>query len=190
VPRGKQVFLEVAIEFCDTICKQYFGKYSGIFSSYIGTLFLFILTMNLIPVFAPTSGCGFAAPFDLKPPTRDINVTAALAIVTILMVIIASIADRGPLGFLKSFVDPVFFMLPFNILDYITKPLSLALRLFGNMLGAFIILTMIEVNLPLIIPIPVSAFFDWFDGGLQAMVFTFLTIIYLNQGMGLGEEKS
>jgi F-type H+-transporting ATPase subunit a len=185
VPRGKQIFLEWAVEFCNTICKQYFGKYSRFFASYIFALFMFIFAMNLVPVLSPVSAFGFTAPFEFKPPTRDINVTAALAIVTILMVIVASIAVQGLGGWLKSFLDPMPVMLPFNILDYITKPLSLCLRLFGNMMGAFIIVTMVESMLPIIVPIPVSAFFDWFDGALQAMVFSFLTIIYLNMGMGV-----
>jgi F-type H+-transporting ATPase subunit a len=185
VPRGKQVFLEWAVDFCNKICKQYLGKFSGMFSAYIGTLFIFIFLMNLIPVLSPVSAFGFTAPYELKPPTMDINVTAALAVVTIVMVIIMGIAARGIGAFLKTFLEPMPFMLPFNILDYITKPLSLALRLFGNMLGAFIIITMIESALPLIVPIPVSAFFDWFDGALQAMVFSFLTIIYLNMSMGI-----
>jgi F-type H+-transporting ATPase subunit a len=188
VPRGKQVFLEWAVEFCEKICKQYFGKYCGIFSAYIFTLFIFIFLMNVVNVLGPTSGFGFTAPFDIKPPTRDINVTAALAIVTIVMVIVSGIAARGLRGWLKTFLEPMPPMLPFNILDYIIKPLSLCLRLFGNMLGAFIIVSLVEANIALLVPIPVSAYFDWFDGGLQAMVFTFLTIIYLNEGLGVEAE--
>jgi F-type H+-transporting ATPase subunit a len=187
VPRGKQVFLEAAVEFCNTICKQYFGKYSSVFAAYIGTLFLFIFGMNLIPVLSPVSGFGFSAPFDIKPPTRDINVTAALAITTIVMVIVSNIAVRGFGGWLKTFLEPLPLMLPFNILDYLTKPLSLCLRLFGNMLGAFIIVQLVELSIPAIVPIPVSAYFDWFDGFLQAMVFSFLTIIYLNEAVVVSE---
>jgi F-type H+-transporting ATPase subunit a len=183
VPRGKQVFLEWAVEFCDSFCDTQLGKYGHIFADYIGTLFLFILMMNLIPVVSPVSGFGFTAPFDIKMPTRDINVTAALAVTTIIMVIVSAVATRGLLGWLKSFFAPMPFMLPFNILDYITKPLSLCMRLFGNMMAALVILTMIENVLPILLPIPVSAFFDWFDGTLQAVIFTFLTLIYLAEGM-------
>ncbi|MDR0909138.1 MAG: F0F1 ATP synthase subunit A [Spirochaetaceae bacterium] len=185
VPRGKQIFLEWAVDFVNNICKSYFGKYSRYFSAYLGTLFMFIFLMNLIPVLSPISGFGFTAPFDIKPPTRDINVTAALAIVSIVMVIVASIGVRGMKGFLKTFIDPMPVMLPFNILDYITKPLSLCLRLFGNMLGAFIIMQMLEYIFPLIVPMLGSSYFDWFDGTLQALVFSFLTVIYLNMGMGI-----
>jgi F-type H+-transporting ATPase subunit a len=189
VPKGRQVWSEWAVDFCDKICGQYCGKYGRYFSPYIFTLFLFIFLMNLIPVLSPVGitlfGHAFKIPFDIKPPTRDISVTSALAGVSIIMVIVAGIINRGPIHWLGDFLHPMPVMLPFNILDYITKPLSLALRLFGNMMGAFIIMTMIETVIPLVVPIPVSAFFDWFDGGLQALVFSFLTIIYLNMSMGI-----
>jgi F-type H+-transporting ATPase subunit a len=157
------------------------GWYGRVFRDYIGTVFIFILLMNLIPVISPVSGFGFTAPFEIKMPTRDINVTAALAIVTILMCIVTGIVTLGLKGWLKTFIEPMPFMLPFNILDYVTKPLSLALRLFGNMLACLVIIALIEAIFPLFLPIPISAFFDWFDGSLQAIIFSFLTLIYLSE---------
>jgi F-type H+-transporting ATPase subunit a len=141
--------------------------------------------MNLSKVLSPVSGFGFTAPFEIKMPTRDINVTAALAIVTIVMCIITGIASLGLGGWAKTLVEPMAFMLPFNLLDYVTKPLSLCLRLFGNMLAALVILTLVESIFPLLLPIPVSVFFDWFDGTLQAVIFSFLTIIYLSEMLPL-----
>jgi F-type H+-transporting ATPase subunit a len=188
VPRGKQIFLEWAVDFCNGACRDYFGPYAGIFSAYIGTLFIFIAVMNVIPLFTLGPVFSFNAPFEIKPPTRDINVTAAFAVVSIVLVLVSSIAARGFKGWLKSFIDPTPIMLPFNILEYAVKPMSLALRLFGNMLGGFILMEMVRVAMPLLAPAVLSVYFDIFDGFLQALVFTFLTIIYLQMGMGLEKE--
>jgi F-type H+-transporting ATPase subunit a len=72
---------------------------------------------------------------------------------------------------------------PLNILELGIKPLSLCMRLFGNVLGAFVIMNLIEVVVPLIVPVALSLYFDLFDGLLQAFVFTFLTTLYMQEAM-------
>ena len=74
-------------------------------------------------------------------------------------------------------------MLPFNILELVIKPLSLCMRLFGNVLGAFVIMELIKAVVPLIVPLPFSFYFDIFDGLLQAYVFVFLTALYISEAM-------
>jgi F-type H+-transporting ATPase subunit a len=80
-------------------------------------------------------------------------------------------------------------MLPFNLLEYIIKPLSLCLRLYGNILGGYIIMTLIEnaMPIPLLAPSALSLYFDFFDGAIQAVVFTFLTTLYVSEAVGSHE---
>jgi F-type H+-transporting ATPase subunit a len=74
-------------------------------------------------------------------------------------------------------------MLPFNILEYAIKPMSLCLRLFGNILGAFIIMELIDMFVPLFLPPIVGLYFDFFDGLIQTVVFTFLTTLYIAEAV-------
>lgn len=121
--------------------------------------------------------------FGFKAPTKDINVTATLAIMSIILVQIAGIRAHGFKGWLKKFTKPVGIVLPFNILDLVTRPLSLCMRLFGNVLGAFVIMELIEFCVPVVLPMVFSLYFDIFDGLLQAYVFVFLTSLYIKEAV-------
>ena len=74
-------------------------------------------------------------------------------------------------------------MAPLNVMELAIKPLSLCMRLFGNVLGAFVVMKLIEVVVPAVVPIPLSLYFDFFDGFLQAFVFTFLTALYMQEAI-------
>ena len=117
--------------------------------------------------------------FGIKPPTKDLTVTAALAVMSIVLVQMAGIQTKGVKGWLHSFLEPMPAMLPMNILELFIKPVSLCMRLFGNVLGAFIIMCMIEGLVRIIVPIPFSLYFDFFDGLIQVYVFTLLTSMYI-----------
>jgi F-type H+-transporting ATPase subunit a len=80
---------------------------------------------------------------------------------------------------------------PFNILDLVTRPLSLCMRLFGNVLGAFVIMKLLELAMPapVIVPAVFSIYFDLFDGILQAYVFVFLTSLYIKEEIEEEEEE-
>jgi len=183
VPKGPQVFVEAFVTGLNDFFKEQLGHHWSVFAPYLGTLALFLCVSDMIAVFSPIAAFGFEPPFALKPPTRDINVTAALAAMTICIVIISGIRYKGLGGWLKGFVKPVPFMLPFNILEYIVKPLSLALRLFGNILGAFIIMELITMLVPVFLPPVFSLYFDFFDGLIQAVVFTFLSTLYIAEAV-------
>ncbi len=183
VPKGPQVCVEAFVTGLNDFFKEQLGHHWSVFAPYLGTLALFLCVSDMIAVFSPIAAFGFEPPFALKPPTRDINVTAALAAMTICIVIISGIRYKGLGGWLKGFVKPVPFMLPFNILEYIVKPLSLALRLFGNILGAFIIMELITMLVPIFLPPVFSLYFDFFDGLIQAVVFTFLSTLYIAEAV-------
>jgi F-type H+-transporting ATPase subunit a len=187
VPRGAQVFLEAAMEFCNNFSREHFGRRAAIYGPYIGTVFLFLLLANIIPAISPLSisALGVEPPFVIKPPTRDINLTAALSLMSIALVFFGGLRARGPAGWFRNLLHPVPMMLPFNLLEYIIRPLSLCLRLFGNILGGFIIMLLIEKALPVpaVVPAVLSLYFDFFDGLIQAVVFTFLTTLFVAEAV-------
>ncbi|MDR3122585.1 MAG: F0F1 ATP synthase subunit A [Treponema sp.] len=187
VPRGSQVFLEWAVEFLNNFSREHFGRRAKVYGPYIGTVFLFILGANIIPVLSPMAlpVFGIEPPFKLKPPTRDINLTAALAMISILLVFVGGLRARGFGGWCKNLLKPAPMMLPFNLLEYVMRPASLCLRLFGNILGGFIIMLLIEYALPIpaVVPVAASVYFDFIDGLIQAVVFTFLTTLFIAEAV-------
>ncbi|MDR1972514.1 MAG: F0F1 ATP synthase subunit A [Treponema sp.] len=187
VPRGAQVFLEWAIEFLNSFSRQYFGRRAQVYGPYIGTVFLFLLLANIIPVVSPMAIgiLGIEPPFTIKPPTRDINLTAALAMLSILLVLFGGLRARGLRGWARNLLHPVPMMLPFNLLEYVIRPVSLCLRLFGNILGGYIIMLLVEqaMPVPVFVPAVLSLYFDFFDGLIQAVVFCFLTTLFVGEAV-------
>ncbi len=178
VPNKKQNVVEWIVEFINNMVKDAIGAHHWkAFAPYLGTVLLFLVFANTISLFNIIPG------FHLRPPTRNINVTACMAVMSIGVAIFAGIRYKKFGGWLKSFAKPTPVMLPFNILDYFIKPTSLALRLFGNILGAFIVMELIYMALPPIAPAFLSIYFDLFDGILQAYVFVFLTSIYIAEAL-------
>ncbi len=147
------------------------GEEGHEYVSYLLTVLIFIGLSNLIGLF------GF------KPPTKDLNVTAALAIMSIVIVQVAAIRKKRIGGWLKGFTQPVALVTPINILELGIKPLSLCMRLFGNVLGAFVIMELLKCVVPAVIPAVFSLYFDIFDGLLQAYVFVFLTGMYIKEAL-------
>jgi F-type H+-transporting ATPase subunit a len=187
VPRGAQVILEALVEFLNNFSKEQFGRRAKIYGPYIGTVFLFLLLANIIPVLSPISvsfgGRSYHPPFVIKPPARDINFTAALALLSILMVLIGGLRARGFRGWCKNLLHPVPMMLPFNLMEYLIRPTSLCLRLFGNSLGGLSIMRLIEAVVPLALPTLLSLYFDFLDGLIQALVFSFLTTLFVAEAV-------
>jgi F-type H+-transporting ATPase subunit a len=183
-PEGFQNIIEAAVDALNGFAKNEFGgRWAGFLGSYMGTLFLFLLAANIIGCVSPIEfsfmGVLYEPPFEIKPPARDISFTVPLAALTVLMTIFFAFAAKGPRGWAKSLVSPVPMMLPFNILEYGTRLLSLSLRLFGNILGGLVIMQLIARLLPVGVPMIASLYFDFFDGLLQAAIFVFLSCLYI-----------
>ena len=187
IPAGSQALLEAGMEFLNNFSKNHFGYLAKYLGPYMGTVFLFLLVSCIIPVFSPVElrifGHEFIPLFHIRPVARDINVTASLALISILLVLVCGFAVRGPIGWLKNFLYPVPLMLPFNIMEYATRLISLALRLFGNILGAFVLMHLIERLMPVGLPAIFSLYFDFFDGLLQAGIFVFLSSLYISEAV-------
>ena len=93
----------------------------------------------------------------------------------------AGIYYLGVKKWLHKFTEPIAIVTPINILEVFTRPLSLCMRLFGNVLGSFVIMELIKMIVPVFLPTVFSLYFDIFDGLLQAYVFVFLTSLYIGE---------
>jgi F-type H+-transporting ATPase subunit a len=183
LPGKTQAAVEWAVTFIDDFAVQNMGHHGKAFAPFLGALGLFILTANLLPAFTPVGGWGFEPPFVIKPLTRDINVTAGLAVMIILTVLISGLRIRGPVGWFKHLFKPVPFMVIFNLLEYGIRPLSLSLRLFGNILGAYVLMRLLEMIMPVFIPPVFGLYFDFFDGIIQAVIFVYLSTVYIAEAI-------
>lgn len=195
VPEGRQNFAEIVVDLINSFTKSVLGHHWRLFAPYLGTVLIFLILSNIVSIFSivPTgeqlyklTGIGLfehLTEFEIRPPTKDITVTVTMAILSMLVVIIGGIRVRGLGGFLKSFVEPVPVMLPFKLLDFFIRPTSLSLRLFGNILGTFIVMELIYLAMPLALPAFLSIYLDLFDGALQAYVFVFLTSMYIAEAI-------
>ena len=93
----------------------------------------------------------------------------------------SGIRKKGVKGWLKSFAEPMPVLLPINILEVFIRPLSLCMRLFGNVLGSYVVMELIKLVVPAVLPAVFSCYFDIFDGLIQAFVFVFLTSLYIGE---------
>ncbi len=172
IPSGIQNVMEFFMEFLSNLMKDQLGeKGAKKMAPFIITLFMFILIGNelgLSPqVFMPIH-------FEWTSPTNDINTCFALSITVALGVYVVGVAQKG-LGHFKHFISPSPAFLPLHLLDEITKPLTMALRLFGNIMAGEILLGVLYQLSPWIVP-EFWVMFSLFIGFLQAFIFTMLTL--------------
>ncbi|MCI9006819.1 MAG: F0F1 ATP synthase subunit A [Lachnospiraceae bacterium] len=170
-PGRGQLMLEYAVTWLQGVGKGIVGEEGREYASYLTSILIYLGIANLIGIL------GF------KPPTKDMNVTAALAIMSIILIEAAGIRKKGMKRWLKGFTEPVALVTPINVLEIFIKPLSLCMRLFGNVLGAFVIMKLIESILPVGLPVLFSMYFDLFDGLIQAYVFVFLTGLFIKEAV-------
>ena len=112
----------------------------------------------------------------------------ALALMSIILIEASTFRAQGGIkGFLKSFTKPMALLTPLNVMEIAIRPLSLCMRLFGNVLGAFVIMELLKLVVPVFVPAVFSLYFDLFDGLIQTYVFVFLTALFMKESIG-GEE--
>mgnify|MGYP002547951699 FL=1 len=174
----RQALLELAYEKAQDFFKGIMGEKVEKFIPWLMSVALFIGVSNIIDLFG------------LKPPTKSMQVTACLAIISIVLVEYMAFKSKGFIGRLKEFTKPIWIITPINIMEVITKPLSLCMRLFGNVIGSFIIMELIKACVPIFLPTVFSLYFDIFDGLLQAYIFVFLTGLYLQEAVEESEETT
>lgn len=138
-------------------------KYIG----FLGTLFLFVAMSALCTVFP-----GY------EPPTGSLSTTAALALCVLVAVPMFGIEEQGLGRYLKSYTEPTFIMLPFNIISEISRTLALAVRLFGNMMSGAMIIAILLTITPFIFPI-IMTLLGLLTGMVQAYIFFILATVYI-----------
>ncbi len=148
-------------------------KYLG----FLGTLFLFVAAASLCTVLP-----GY------EPPTGSLSTTAALALCVFVAVPFFGIEEKGVGNYLKSYMEPTFIMLPFNLISEISRTLALAVRLFGNMMsGAMIIAILLSIT-PFIFPI-VMTLLGLLTGMVQAYIFSILAAVYIAAATRVRKSK-
>ena len=188
IPSGLQNFMEYALEFLRDLAKNQIGeKEYRPWVPFVGTLFLFIFVANWSGALVPWKLIELPEG-ELAAPTNDINTTVAFALLTSLAYFYAGFSKRG-LGYLAKYVQPTPILLPINILEDFTKPLSLSFRLFGNILADELVVAVLVLLVPLFIPLPVMAL-GLFTSAIQALIFATLAAAYIGEAMeGHGEEE-
>ncbi|MCL2096417.1 MAG: F0F1 ATP synthase subunit A [Oscillospiraceae bacterium] len=170
IPSGFQNMVETAVDAIANLTRTNLGEKFDYLGGYFFAVFAFILASN------------YSGLFGLRPPTSDIATTLALALTVFVLLHYFGIKMRKGQYF-KDYLSPFFLFLPMNIIGEISRPISLSFRLFGNILGGLIILEIIY-GLPVFVrfamPAALHGWFDLFSGGLQAFVFTVLSITYIS----------
>ncbi len=170
-PSRRQLAMESFVLWLEGFFGNILGERGRRYAPYMMTIACYVAIANIFDIFG------------MKPPTKDMNCTAALALMSIVLVQYASIRARGVKGWLHSFLEPMPAMLPMNILELFIKPVSLCMRLFGNVLGAFVVICLVQGLTKFILPVPFTIYFDFFDGLIQVYVFTFLSSIYIAEAV-------
>ncbi len=185
VPRGLQAFMEIVIEGLNNFFTGIIGPAASRYLPLLGSLFLYIILMNLwglIPL--------------MHSPTNKLNTTLALAIVVFFTTQYEGIRVKGAWKYFKHFMGLCFLMLPIHLIGELARPVSLSLRLFGNLTGEDIAIVSLAVLSPLllgVIPIPfqvVMMLLALLFSTVQAVVFTLLSSIYIASAIGALEGES
>lgn len=183
IPGKKQIIAEKIVMFFYDAVRATMGNGYERFAPYIGTLFTLSIFYSLSSLLT------------FRPPTADINVTGAWALMTFFIIQYSAIKSLGVKKRLKSFCEPMPLLLPINLLGELSTPVSMAFRHFGNIFGGLIISTLLldalesasnfifgALQLPPILqvglPGVLSLYFDLFTSGLQAYLFIMLTMVF------------
>lgn len=171
-PNKKQVVVEYIYDTVKNLVYENIGEKYKDLIPFIGSMAVYLLIMNLVGLIG------------IVPPTKNFSVTVGMAAISFVVVQGYAIKKHGFGSYLKGYTQPIPLMLPINILERVTLPISLALRLFGNVLAATFIIELVYESLSklawaaqLVIPVALHGYFDIFDGVIQMVIFVMLTMI-------------
>ncbi len=172
-----QNLLEALIDLINNQIKEVSGKTPGQYLPFIGTLFIFIAISNILTIVP-----GYTA------PTSSLSTTVALAISVFIAVPVFGISNQGIKNYLRQYIKPNVLMLPFNIIGELSRTLSLAVRLYGNIMSGSIIVGILLTITPLIFPIIMQAF-GLLIGIIQAYIFAILAMVYIASASEATKKK-
>ncbi len=173
-PGRLQSALELLVETLDGQLRDTLGAEPAPYRGLIGTIFVFILVANwssLVP--------------GVEPPTAHLETDAALALIVLAATVGHGIAARGLLGWLATFAEPSWVMIPLNLAEQITRTFSLIVRLFGNVMSGVFVVGIVLSLAGLVVPIPLMAL-DLLTGAVQAYIFAVLAGVFLGAAIGDG----
>lgn len=170
-PGMLQNIFEMAVEALDNMVHGIMGENGLRFLNYIGTVFIFALLCNISGIFG------------LRAPTADYGVTLPLGVITFVMIHYCGL-KKNKMQHITALFKPTPILFPINLIGELAVPLSLSLRLFGNILSGTVMMGLIYgLLLPPIttgLPAVLHVYFDIFSGCIQAYVFCMLTMVYIN----------
>jgi len=146
--------------------------------AFIGTVFLFIFTANLLSIVPSARQLVPGGPMVYHPPTASLDTTAALALAVLLAVPFFTIARDGLRHYLQTYLQPTPLMLPFNLIGEVSRTLALAVRLFGNMMSGVVMLSIIVGIAPFFFPVLLQLL-GLVTGAIQAYIFAVLAMVYI-----------
>ena len=188
VPGKLQLFWEILVEQVNELADSAIGPQGRRFVPIGVTVFLFVLISNWIGFIPSALQPGISAEI-LPAPTSDVNLPLALALFVIVWVHIESFRARGFRGYFRHYAQPYAALVPINVIEEITKPITLTFRLFGNIFSGGLMILVMTTLLPIYV-VPFGEIlwkpFDLFIGAIQAFIFLLLTILYF--GMGMSHE--
>nr|YP_009367766.1 CF0 subunit IV of ATP synthase [Neodangemannia microcystis]ARK14733.1 CF0 subunit IV of ATP synthase [Neodangemannia microcystis] len=181
IPDGFQNLSEYVTEFIRDLAKTQVGEEDYLsWVPFLGTIFLFVFVSNWSGALIPWRLIELPSG-ELGAPTNDINTTVSLALLTSISYFYAGFNKKG-LGYFKRYISPTPFLLPINVLEDFTKPLSLSFRLFGNILADELVTGVIIALVPLAVPIPLMLL-GLFTSAIQALVFSTLAGAYIGESL-------
>lgn len=172
VPGKVQSVLELLITTIDGQIRDTMQRDPAPYRTLIGTIFLFVLIANWTAVLPA-----------IEPPTAHLETDAALAFVVFTATIFFGIAGRGVKGYLATFAEPSWVMIPLNLIEQITRTFSLIVRLFGNMMSGVFVVGIVLSLAGLFVPIPLMAL-DLLTGAVQAYIFAILATVFIGAAAG------
>ena len=179
-PGAAQQVVEAMLNWLGDEVRGIIGRDPWAFIPLIASLFIFIIIANFVAFFSSFSVW-------LIPPTSNINTTAGLALVVFLAVPYYGVTVTGTLNFLKTYVQPTWIMLPFNLISDLSRTLALAVRLFGNILSGEILFGVILSLVPFILPLGLM-FLSLITGTIQAYIFAVLATVYIGGAVKVVEK--
>jgi len=171
LPRPIQALGELIVGLLYELTEDALGKdLAKTYAPLICALFMFLLLSNWLGIIP-----------HLEEPTKDLNTTLGLGIMGFVIAHYAGIKSKGFKAYIKEYFQPIFFMMPLNLIGELAKIVSISFRLFGNIMGGSIIILVVSyLTYSVVLPPFLYAFFGLFVGTIQAFVFTMLTVVYIS----------
>ena len=171
LPKPFQIFGELIVSMLYDLTEDALGKdMAQKYAPMICALFMFLLLSNWLGIIP-----------HLEEPTKDLNTTLGLGLMGFCIAHYAGIKSKGFKAYIKEYFQPIFFMMPLNLIGELAKIVSISFRLFGNIMGGSIIILVVSYLVySVLLPPFLYAFFGLFVGTIQAFVFTMLTVVYIS----------